>query len=278
MPAHHPVVLFSSLFKARFDATVSAIERILTKQEIGFSFLRDTNDIWCRDYLPVYDGNGGYVQFKFDPGYLKYKKYRHLVTNPIPLHKQLGISPVLSSLVIDGGNIVRYGKTIFITDVVKKDNPDWSEEEITNELCNKLNACKVVIIPRQPNDFTGHADGMVRLLDENHILVNDFSKEGGKFKSKLKRSLDKAGFTPVPFPYGMDYAAINAASAIGTYMNFLRIGNTILLPEFKLREDDLAESETRKHFPNHDVFRIDCRSLAEEGGVLNCVGWCEDHV
>jgi agmatine deiminase len=276
MSALPPVVWFSSLFKERFEVTVSEIERILTGQKIIFNFLKETNDIWCRDYLPVYDGNGGYVQFKFDPGYLKYEKYRHLVTNPYPLHKQLNITPAISILVIDGGNIVRLGKTIVITDAVKKDNPAWSEEEIVNELCNKLNTSKVVIIPRQPNDFTSHADGMVRLLDESFILVNDFSREGDKFKSKLKKSLDKAGLKPVAFPYAMDYASKSTSSAVGTYMNFLMIGNTILLPEFNLDEDDLAESEIRNHYPHHDVFRIDCRSLALDGGVLNCVGWVAD--
>jgi agmatine deiminase len=171
---------------------------------------------------------------------------------------------------------VRVGKTIVITDVVKKDNPGWSDEAIKNELSNRLNVSKVVIIPRQPNDFTGHADGMVRLLDENLILVNEFSKEGVKFKSKLKKSLDEAGLTPVPFPYEMDYASKNNSTAVGTYINFLKIGNTILLPDFKLKEDDFAVSEIRNHYPGHDVFKIDSRLLAEGGGILNCVGWVED--
>lgn len=108
------------------------------------------------------------------------------------------------------------------------------------------------------------------------ILINDFSKEGSVFRRKLQKSLDEVELIPVPFPYGMDYASKNTKSAVGTYINLLKIGNMILLPEFKLKEDDLAESEINKHYPNHEVFRIDCSSLAEEGGVLNCVSWIAD--
>jgi agmatine deiminase len=276
MPSSFTVVWFSELLKTQFPLLYSEIAFILSNREIAIRTLKETNDIWCRDYLPVSDGRGGFVQFRFNPSYLNYKKYRHLITHPVPLHNQIGITPAISSLVLDGGNVVRSSKTVVMSDIVLKDNPGWSEVEIRNEIISRLNVGKVVILPHQSYDFTGHADGMVRLLDDKRILVNDYSKESKKFRKKVWHLLDNAELSPITFPYGMDYSYYDSKSAIGTYINFLIISNTILLPTFGLPEDDTAEKIIKENYPANEIVRINCRLLAKEGGVLNCIGWVQN--
>jgi len=263
----------SSLLPEKFPLIFKDITSILSGRNISIKQIYGTKDIWCRDYLPVPDSKGGYVQFRFDPGYLKYKKYSRLKSDPAFLYDQLKIFPRQSELVLDGGNVIMYGRTLILSEIVKKDNPTWSAEDIISELKDTLKAERVIIIPKQPNDFTGHADGMVRLIDEQHVLVNDYSKENERFRNRLNSSLKKAGLVQIPLSYGMDYSDKNTKSAVGTYINFLEINNIILLPSFRIKEDSKALSEIQGLYPRHNVYQIECRSLAGEGGVLNCIGW-----
>lgn len=263
----------SSLLPEKFPLIFKDITSILSGRNISIKQIYGTKDIWCRDYLPVPDSKGGYVQFRFDPGYLRYKKYSHLKSDPAALYDQLEISPMQSELILDGGNVIMCGNTIIVSDIVRKDNPKWSKEVIIKELKDTLKVKKVVMIPRQRWDFTGHADGMTRLIDEHHVLVNNYSKENVRFRNKLRHSFEKNCIVPITFTYGLDYSNKNTRSAVGTYINFLEVDNIILLPAFGIREDSQALSETHACFPGHEVYQIDCRSLAEEGGVLNCITW-----
>lgn len=271
----HSVVWFSGLLKQRYPKTFSAIEIILSKQKINSRLLKGTNDIWCRDYLPVPNRNGGYVQFRFDPVYLRPKKYHNLRTDPCLVNPQLDLAIENSDLILDGGNVIRFGRVVVVTDVVLKDNPYWPSDLIIDEIKSRINVDRVIIIPRQPYDWTGHADGMVRLIDESHILVNDYEQENATFRRKLNKSLDDAGLIQITLPYGADYSNVDSNSASGTYINFLMIDNIILFPEFSLAEDPKARSVINDIYPGHEIFGIDCQSLSKEGGVLHCIGWVQ---
>jgi agmatine/peptidylarginine deiminase len=61
-------------------------------------------------------------------------------------------------------------------------------------------------------------------------------------------------------------------SAFGNYVNFLRVGNTIFMPQYGLEELDRKACEMIEHL-GFSVSRIGGRigCLADEGGVLNCV-------
>lgn len=269
-------VWLSDLQPLRHPAIFESLSGELENHGIPFQLLKNTRDIWVRDFLPVSDGAGGFVQFRFNPGYLRSKKYDHIRTIPDLLREQLGIQPAFSDLIIDGGNIVRFGKTAIVTDIVMKDNPGRTERQIREELCSKLNISRLIIIPRQPFDFTGHADGMVRFVDEDSVLVNDYSREKKYFGDRILKTLKNGGLNYHPFIYAADYSSTDTVSAVGTYINFLQVDRLIFFPSFGLPEDKEAEKEIRRFFPEYEVTNVESRSLAEEGGVLNCVGWVRE--
>ena len=62
-------------------------------------------------------------------------------------------------------------------------------------------------------------------------------------------------------------------SAWGCYINYLRIGNQVVLPAYDLPEDQVALDTIRNLLPDAQVSQVPCRSLAERGGVLNCISW-----
>ena len=56
-------------------------------------------------------------------------------------------------------------------------------------------------------------------------------------------------------------------------MNYLELDDQIIFPKFEIPEDDAEFDKIREYFPSKQVVQIDCREIAEEGGVLNCVTW-----
>lgn len=63
-------------------------------------------------------------------------------------------------------------------------------------------------------------------------------------------------------------------TAVGIYINYLRVGDLVVVPGYlRQPEDQLAKETIQAVLPNASVFQLPCRSLAEEGGVLNCISW-----
>ena len=67
-------VYMSELLMTKFPETCKRLIAILEKHHVNYSWIKGTNDIWCRDYMPVQTESGKFIQFTYDPSYLKGKK------------------------------------------------------------------------------------------------------------------------------------------------------------------------------------------------------------
>ena len=56
-------------------------------------------------------------------------------------------------------------------------------------------------------------------------------------------------------------------------MNFLRVGNLVVVPAHGLSEDDEAIRVLQRLLPGATVIFQDCKELAREGGCWNCASW-----
>lgn len=272
-------VFFSSLIKERpvLKNFWLNLEKALQRAGIQYGFIENTNDIWCRDYMPVQVGLKEFVQFTYYPSYCDNKKFRHTITDTtrMQLTTPLAGATVQHPLLMDGGNIVRASNAVVMTERIFKENKTLAKEEIVAQLKQALQVEQLYLIPSQPNDFTGHSDGMVRFLDDNTLLVADYSGELDYWKTRYRNALQKTGLRLIDFP------AVNTEiknddgnyTAIGCYINFTWIGDVILFPQFNLPEDDAALNTVREIFKRYKVIPIPCRDLAWDGGVLNCVTW-----
>jgi len=79
-----------------------------------------------------------------------------------------------SDLVVDGGNIVRLKNRIICTDKIYSENKKWSELAVRAELRRCLEVDEIIVIPCEPYDIIGHADGMVQFIDDKTVLLNDY--------------------------------------------------------------------------------------------------------
>ncbi|MDH6304056.1 agmatine deiminase [Parabacteroides sp. PF5-5] len=270
-------VYFSSLIKEkkRYYSFWKRLENILIDKRIGYGFIENTRDIWCRDYMPIQTGISDFVQFDYFPDYYLSPKYIDKLTIPsdIRVNERMNVKKV--NLVIDGGNVVKSASHVILTEKVLKDNPQFKRESIIAMLKRELNVKNVCLMPQVPYDMTGHADGMVRFLNDTDLLVADYSYESKSWQSKMNKALENTGLNIIRFPSEfVDEKNENGDyTAKGVYINFVQIGEYILLPQFGLNMDEVAFDYAKKIFSHCKVIPVNSNEIAIDGGVLNCITW-----
>lgn len=232
-----------------------------------FTLFDGAKDIWARDYMPVKTKSGQYISFRYEPSYLAADlQLRTDFKADIAPHFALPIT--YSDINLDGGNVVfspSKAKAV-ITDRVFSENPEYDKNALLTELENLLEA-EIIIIPSLISDMTGHADGVVRFVNENTVIGNASPYKNG-YEQKVKMSLKKHGISCLDFPY-FDSAGI---SAVGSYLNFLETDKHIFLPIFGSVQDETALKCAREIF-NKKIIPVNINGIAEEGGGLNCISW-----
>lgn len=272
-------VYLSSLIKAKkFEPFWIELEKILSKHQITPSFIDGTRSIWCRDYMPIQISDKDFVQFKYFPDYcLTHKEIAKLtIQDKMVYDKPRGINIRHVDLIVDGGNIIKSRNKAIMTKKVFSENNNRSEKSVIDILKNSLKVDEIHFLPIQPYDYTGHADGMVRLLDDNTLLINDFSMESPSWRKGFEKAIDKIGIEPTVFPYAHSNRKVDGDwTAEGCYINYSQIGNVILFPQFGVEKDKDALKEIKRLFPEpaFHVEPINAVQIAEGGGVLNCMTW-----
>lgn len=136
---------------------------VLSSNAIPFGILKGTKDIWCVDYMPIQIDNKRFVQFRYNPDYLQHGKWRNTISDPSLITSSIGINTIESDLIVDGGNVVRGKDWVILSEKVFLENPKFDRRTVLSKLESVLEA-KPIIIPCDPDDFTGHADGMCAIM------------------------------------------------------------------------------------------------------------------
>lgn len=276
-PKGREIVYLSELLKERFPDCFYRLTSILEKHNVEYRLLKGTKDIWCRDYMPIQTESGKLIQFRYDPSYLKGKKeWEDSRSDVREVCRQNGFEPVFSTINLDGGNVLLCSGRAIVSDRIFSENPEYNDkEQLIRELSELLEA-EIIVIPAQKGDYTGHADGMVRFVNHDTILGNNRSEEYKNWSNGIEKVLKDKNikYIDVPFFYGYKDSK-HPENAIGIYVNYLEVGNLIVLPVFEVEGNKDAEAiETFKRvFPNKIIETINYNEIALEGGVLNCSTW-----
>lgn len=263
------MLYFSSLLKTDLKYSSSAKNLFFALSDSGekFTLFDGAKDIWARDFMPVKTKSGKYVSFRYEPSYLAGDpQLRTNFKTDIAPHFVLPVT--YSNINLDGGNVVfSPSKTkAVITDRVFSENPEYDKNTLLLEL-EKLLEASVLIIPSLKSDMTGHADGMVRFVNENTVVANAPLSPFG-FETKVKKALQNYGFNVIDFPYFDS----NGDSAIGCYLNFLETEQAIFLPVFRVDTDNKAV-QSAIHIFHKAIIPVNINEIAADGGLLNCISW-----
>ena len=264
------MIYLSYLLKTN-DTYIPAAERLFTSliaHGVPYKLLKNTRDIWLRDFMPVKTKSGKYLSFRYEPSYLANAPQLRtdFKTDIAPKFKLENL--VYSDINLDGGNVVfsPSKEKVIISDRVFSENSGMGEAELTAKL-EKLLEASVFIIPSLKSDMTGHADGMVRFADENTVVTNAPLSPYG-FETKVKKSLQNYGFNVIDFPYFYS----KGDSAVGCYLNYLETEKSIFLPVFGVDTDNEA-IELAKNIFYKTIIPVNINEIAEYGGLLNCISW-----
>ncbi len=273
-PHNEQTVYLSELLMDKYPETCKNLITILEKHHVKYSFIKGTKDIWCRDYMPVQTESGKFIQFRYEPSYLKGKKeWEDSRSDVKEVCRLNNIDATFSDINLDGGNVLICDGRAILSDRIFSENPNYEKDSLINEL-SKLLECEIIIIPAQNGDYTGHADGMVRFVDRNTILGNKLADECKYWQKGMRKVIDTYNLTYIDVPFITDIKdPKHPDSAIGIYVNYLEVNNLIVMPIFNRDEDRQVLEILKKAFPNKEIETIDYNDVAKEGGLLNCTTW-----
>lgn len=244
------------------------IRTALEQAGISYELLEGTRDYWVRDFMPIQVTRDSYVQYVYIPDYLDAaSEYR---TDGGICFEKLGFPDrkvVRTDIVLDGGNVMKCGDSVIMTDKVFLENRQRSRMQVMSEL-ERIFEADVVTIPWDRNEPYGHADGMVRYLGEGRVLLTNYGDFEPDFAKVLMKTLSRKYEVeelrfPVKRPSMYNWA----------YINYLQVGEAILLPELDVEEDEIAYEQLHTLLPQALICQVGVKSLVRRGGALNCISW-----
>ncbi len=266
-------VFYSNQSTYMFKVEVMELNRILKDNRIESSRILGTKDFFCRDYMPLQKDKNTFIQFKFKPDYLlnnselkQYVSDTRLIRRSNSFLHDFNI--INSDIILDGGNVIKWKNKIILTNKVFEDNQGITSSIIIDEISQLLNV-EVIVIPKYPDDEpTGHADGLVRFIDEKTVLTICLDDEIENWKSEFLQSLENAGLRVKSLPKPL----VEDGNSWG-YINFLQTSDLIVLPSLNEINDKSIENFFLENFKGFKIEFLDATRIIKEGGVLNCFTW-----
>ena len=263
-------VFFSDLLPQKCPILYKSIANELGKENIHYGLLKNTKDIWCRDYMPIQTDSNRFVLYKYQPDYLQTPYYKRTITDvkaiesiETILHGQV----VELDLVLDGGNVVKCGNKVVMTEKVYYENKDKSRIQIRS-LLEKAFQRDIVFIPWDKEEILGHSDGVIHYIGDNRILITNYYDYDIDYYNQFKGILDKY-FEVITLSYNVKQKHQRSWA----YINFLTMGNVLFVPQLGIPEDKQALQQISNILPNFKVIGVPALEAVRRGGALNCISW-----
>lgn len=264
------IIYFSGLLPSKCPNLYHSITETLNEHHVSFGLLNKTKDIWCRDYMPIQIGSNRFVFYKYNPDYLQTPYYRRTITDIKNIDNIIWEDKkefCVLDLVIDGGNVVKCGNRIVMTDKVFVENDDKPRQEVI-KLLEDAFQCEVVFLPWDKNEIFGHSDGIVHYIGNNNVLMTNYHDFDPK-RASLYLKILKQHFNVIILNYDVKRKNKNSWA----YINFLQTGRLALIPQLGIAEDSQALQLIAETMPDYKVIGIPAHEAVRKGGALNCISW-----
>lgn len=269
-------IYISEWLKKDYKVVYDQLSFVLAELQITPQTLPYSNEVWCRDYMPIHVGEGRYVGFYFRPDYLWDDPLcRKYITKQELAVKDLNINFFDNvDLVLDGGNYVRCGDKVVMTDKIFSENPNWRPLALINRLEEAFLA-ELILLPWDMDEPLGHSDGMIAWLGDNRILLNNYHQlEESKchpFTTRIYKIL-RSQFDIMELEYN-----VKPTHNSWCYLNYLETDDAIILPALSLNHDEendiAALALFQSIFHNKIIKQVFALPLIQHGGALHCATW-----
>lgn len=264
-------VFFSDLLPERYPELYRHISQTLEDNNIEHQLLAGTRDIWCRDYMPIQTGERRVVFYKYNPDYLQPKHLLRTITDvnhvaDINRLRQEG-EMVDLDLVLDGGNVAKCSDKIVMTEKVFFENKDKPRNRI-QQMLEEAFECEIVFLPWNKNEIFGHSDGIVHYVDDNRLLMTNYADFDSAMARRYMRILENH-FEVIPLTYKVK----RKHKRSWAYINFLKIGSLVIVPQLGISEDEQALQQIAEALPEDNVVGVPALEAVRKGGALKCISW-----
>jgi len=246
------------------------LTKTLKDNAVAYRILDNTNDIWCRDYMPIQTDEKRFVSYKYYPNYLVDKHQEQYITNfkdveNVDFLHQAQVVPL--DLVLDGGNVVKCGNKIVMTEKVFVENKEMSHNEV-QRLLDEAFQCEIVFLPWDKREKYGHSDGIIHYLGDNRALMTNYGDFDKSFAQDFLRILEKH-FEVIPLKYNVKRQHARSWA----YINYLQVANLVIVPQLGIPEDEQALQQIAEALPACKVVGVPALEAVRKGGALNCISW-----
>ena len=270
-------VYISDKLKEFYPNTYSRLTRLFDEMEIEWGEVKGTKDIWIRDYMPIQLSDDNFLVYKYDPDYLKASGKEYL-TDSKSIYKNILPEETVKrvNIKLDGGNVVTCYSYRVIMDKVFQENSKFYNAELTYYI-DKSFGSGILYLPWECNnshdlyaDVYGHADGLVHWTSANRVLMSNRREFKPKEAAEIRWRLEEYGFevTEMLFDVPNPNKDFNWA-----YINYLQVGNKIIVPTFGIPEDKQALRYIKAANPDSIVRGFRMRDIARNGRALHSITW-----
>ena len=293
---------------AKLEPTVLGVLPELDKNRIQTSCpdvrvkVMTYDDIWARDSgaVPTKDGlvKFGFNAWGGDEGL--YGSWAQDATLPEQMSELLGKDLSLSSLTLEGGNLLTDGNGTLIciksTIVNDNRNPGISEAEAERELKRVLGVERIIWIDKGLvlDETGGHIDNLCAFADESTLLIAwtddpddpNYTVVRGALKSIEASAGKKYDIIKIPLPSsfvrteedceGLEYHDGSKPRLPGeviqpSYINFIFANGAVIVPTFDDPMDDEVKRIFESAMPGRRVIPFPAREVVLGGGGLHCI-------
>ena len=271
------IVYLADKLKIKYPDFFHRFTHLLNIMDIKWNLIPHTKDIWVRDFMPIQTANGEFLQYNYKPDYLQDNQSIRLQSDPSYICESMQLNCKKTDIIIDGGNITICDNRIVMTDKVFADNHKEKNDTSFKKLLENFLGHEIIIIPwhcinpdDEYADIFGHSDGFIHWCGDNRVLMSnhrDFDAEEAKRIREIMESFSYQ-VTEMLFDVKNPMTDWNWA-----YINYLQVGQKIIMPSFGIPEDRQALSYVEKANPNCEVRQIRMKDIAAYGGALHCITW-----
>jgi agmatine/peptidylarginine deiminase len=258
------VIIVDKDTKKFFEGKVP--EDILLEEEV--------HDIWMRDFTTVNPENP--VQFVYTWASMTKTESVEVQNSLKKMANRYNIKHKTTDLLIDGGNIVDNYKGRVITTTRFMEDNHLTHAAAKEELKEVLGAKEVAIL--EPDEIVlAHSDGMVSWVDDDVLLVNDYSDKPAfraKILNELKQSFPGVTVIEIPVAYKTNPPGQwdGFESACGVNLNATVTYKNLYVPIFNMGHDNEVVQEIKKH-TSKKVVPVNAENVCAMGGSVRCLTW-----
>lgn len=220
--------------------------------------------------MPIQADGKHFVFYNYNPDYLQKPYYKRTITD---VNLIVNIDSLRQekwtdlNLVMDGGNVVKCGDKIIMTEKVFAENKDKKRYDVIRLLEDTFQ-CDFVFLPWDREEIFGHSDGIVHYIGDNRVLMTNYADfdpyMARRFANVLKKHVEVIPLT---------YSVKRKHQRSWAYINYLQIGKLVIVPQLGIPEDEQALRQIKEVLPQYEVVGVPALEVVRKGGALNCISW-----